>query len=366
MIRRSIPRALCALALATFACHAAPVDACTGVRLRAKDGSVVYGRTLEYGIDLGSKAIILPREFALQGTAADGRPGVAWKSRYAVVGMNGLGVSAIADGVNERGLAGGIFYLPGYAHYQNAVKDDDSRTLAPWELITWLLTRCATVDEARAAIKDVRVVAVPAPGLGIVVPVHYVLHDATGASLVIEYLKSGVQVYDNPIGVITNSPEFSWHLTNLENYIRLQGTNAPAITIDGVTLQGFGQGNGLAGLPGDYTSPSRFVRATALSHLALEGADGPEAIRQLFHVLDSFDIPPGAVVDATSGKPVRETTIWTTGNDLTNRVFYFHTRDNRRVRRIALADFDLNARHVLEFPAETSEDYLDVQPAPAR
>ncbi len=365
-MRRSLLPAVCLLAVAVVAGMGVQrASACTGVKLKARDGSLVYGRTMEFGIDMMSQPIVIPRGYALQGTAAGGKAGLAWQSKYAVVGLNGFHVDHIIDGNNEKGLAGGIFYMPGYAQYEITDAKDNARTLAPWEVITWALTNFATVDEVRSAIQSIRVAASPAPGLGLCPPCHYALHDNHGGSIVIEYLKGQLSVNDNPVGVITNSPEFSWHLTNLNNYATLRALNADSQNLGGLVIQPLSQGSGLFGLPGDFTSPARFVRAVALGHTALPGEDAVEAVEQLFHVLDSFDIPRGSVEGGDSNKPVYELTSWTSANDLQNHVFYFHTHDNRRVRRINLADQDLNAGQIVRFPAQSAQDFDDLRPQTA-
>ncbi len=313
-MRHVVLRVVCAVGLAVALCYGAQqAAACTGVKLKAKDGSLVYGRTLEFGMDLQSNPIVIPRQLAMQGTAAEGKPGLAWTGKYAVVGLNALGFNLVVDGVNEKGLAGGIFYMPDYAQYQDVTVSDAPRTMGPWEVVTWMLTNFASVDEVRSALPQIRVAAVSVPGLNSVLPMHYIVHDMNGQSLVIEYVKGQLNLYDNPVGVITNSPEFSWHLTNLNNYVSLRPLNAAPVKIDGVEFQPLGQGSGLFGLPGDYTPAARFVRAMALGHAALEGENGEQAVQQLFHVLDSFDIPLGAVEQITNGKKDYELTSWTSG-----------------------------------------------------
>ncbi len=343
---------------------AGSASACTGIRLKAKDGAVVYGRTMEFGFPLQSRAIIIPRHFDLQGQSTQGRRGMAWKTKYAAVGMNAISLDRLVDGVNEKGLAAGIYYMPGYAGYQTISPKDDARALAPWEPVTWLLTTCATVAEARAAIETARVVEATAPELNIVPPVHYVVHDKQGQSLVIEYVRGELHLHDNPLGVMTNAPEFSWHMTNLHNYVNLRAMNSAPVKIDGVSLQPFGQGSGLFGLPGDFTSPSRFVRAALFGAVALEGRDGPEAIGQLFHLLDNFDIPLGSVEQGEGDAKVLESTEWTTASDLKNSVFYFHTFENRRVQRIDLKAADLDSDRIVKFPMRSSQDFEDPRPEP--
>ncbi len=351
-----------ALGLATLVTASHCARACTGVRITAADGSIVYARTLEFGPPLSSEILFVPRQYELSGTTSSGRPGLTWRGKYAAVGMNGLGLTHFVDGVNEVGLAAGVFYFPGYAGYQSTTPDDENRALAPWELATWMLTNFGTVDEIRAALADVRVAAVPLNVELGVPPVHYVVHDKAGHSLVVEYVDGRLTTYDNPLGVITNSPSFDWHLTNLRNYINLTATNVPPVDVRGLEFAPLGQGSGLRGLPGDFTPPSRFVRAVALSQNAVAGASSPEAVRAAFHILDAFDIPEGSVRPATGSREPLERTQWTGAADLTNHRYYFHTYDNRRVRMVKLDSFDADASQTSVIPIPSGEDILQLAP----
>ena len=70
--------------------------------------------------------------------------------------------------------------------------------------------------------------------------------------------------------------------------------SAPPVQLGSVKLLPTGQGSGMFGLPGDFTPPSRFVRAVAFSQLVFEAKTGYDAILEAFHVLNQFDIPKGA------------------------------------------------------------------------
>ncbi len=317
---------------------------CTGVRLIAENGAVVYGRTLEFGQSTESDIIIIPRNYAFVGTAPSGKPeGLQWKSRYAVVGANALGVIGVIDGVNEKGLAGGLFYFPGYAEYQIVAPDQSKNSLASWELLTWILTTCATVDEVRAALPAIKVGKAILPQWGAEIPVHAVVHDSAGNSLVIEYLKGKLHMHDNPLGVITNSPSFDWHMTNLKNYVHLSALNTEKIDLGQLEITQTGQGSGLLGLPGDFTPPARFVRAAFLSHLAVKPKTELEARKLLFHLLDLFDIPLGAVREETKTGLLSDCTLWTSGADITNKKYYWHTYENRNLQMVDLLQHDLDA-----------------------
>ena len=277
--------------------------------------------------------------------------------------MNGQHLPVLIDGVNERGLAGGLFYMPSYAQYEQVTPGDQARTLAPWELMTWILTSFATVDEVRAALPTVKVADVKLAGWPGAPTVHYIVHDADGNSLVIEYIDGSLRLHDNAIGVITNAPDFDWHIKNLNNYVNLSAINVPPVSLDGLKLGPFGQGSGLLGVPGDYTPPSRFVRAVFLSQSALPGENGPQAVRQAFHVLDGFDIPRGSVRGTENGRPALDYTQWTCASDTKNHVFYFHTHDNRQIRRLDLARANLDAPTIVTLPRDDDEQSVqDITP----
>ena len=151
-------RRVAALALAGALAFASKTEACTSFLLKAADGSPVYGRTMEFGFKLQSDAIVIPRGYALMATGPGGKPGLTWKTHYGVVGLNAFGAPVVADGLNEKGLAGGILYLPGYAGYADPAKTDPTHALAPWDFLTWALTNFATVAEVRAALDGVSII----------------------------------------------------------------------------------------------------------------------------------------------------------------------------------------------------------------
>ena len=236
--------------IAIFVCSlffAKVAQACTGIRLIAEDGSVVCARTLEFGIDLDSSVIVVPRGYARTGTTPQGENGLRWNSRYASLGANGVGLPFIFDGVNEKGLAVGLFYFPTTAGYVKYNADEASKTIAPWELGSWILENFATVAEVKDHIASVEVADVEFKQWGFVPPVHYVVHDASGKSIVIEYVEGKLHVHDNPLGVMTNSPTFDWHMTNLRNYVNFSMVNKPPIEVGDVQADRAGPGHGDAG-----------------------------------------------------------------------------------------------------------------------
>lgn len=323
----------------------APVaEACTSLLIPTSDGSFVYARTMEFAVDLQSQALVIPRNFAMSGTAAGGKPGKQWTTKYAAVGLNGLGFKILADGMNEKGLVGGILYFPDFAGYVAPEKADPAKSVAPWEMLTWALTSFASVDEVRAALDGIEIVALKPDSFPIIPPFHYTFHDASGQSIVVEPVNGVLKVYDNPYGVMTNSPSFDWHLTNLRNYVKLSPNNAPPLTVRGHVINSLGEGSGLLGMPGDATPPSRFIRAFAYAMSAKPVPSGERSVRLAEHIINNFDIPKGWVREQGGQQPVLEYTEWSSIADIKNRKYYVKTYDNQSLQVIDMARLDLDAK----------------------
>ena len=234
--------------------------ASTGITIKPKDGSIIFARTLEFAADLHSNIIIVPRGKNYTGTAPGNGPGLRWTTKYGTIGTNAFDLPVVVDGINEKGLSVGLFYFPGFAQYQEVNADEAGRALAPWEIGSYLLGTCADMQEAVAAMQSVRVGEVVQKDMGFVPPVHVIVSDAGGNSSVLEYVGGELKIHSNPFGVMTNSPTFDWHMTNLSNYVNLSADNKEKIDLAGKAIKGLGQGSGMLGLPGDFTPPSRFVR----------------------------------------------------------------------------------------------------------
>jgi len=243
----------------------------------------------------------------------------------------------------------GLFYFAQDAKYQSYSPDDASRTLASWQLGSYILDNFATVEEVKAALPDIVVAPVVFKAFNIVLPVHYVVTDPSGESIVIEYVNGELTVHDDTIGILTNNPPFDWHMTNLQNYVNLSVVNAPPKKLGDVTIQPTGQGSGLLGLPGDFTAPSRFVRAAIFAHGIDPMDTSADAIFQAFHILNNFDIPKGVARSAqrtADGQISADYTQWTSANDLANKRFYFRTYDNSDIRFVDLTKQKLDASDI--------------------
>ena len=358
-------------AMLLFAAVLAPANACTGIRLVAKDGSTVYGRSMEWGaFDLNSRVAIIPRGYAFKGLTPDGHNGKPWIAKYGVVGLDMLGKDLLADGMNEKGLAIGLFYHPGFAEYMGYEPGQAGKTITAVDIVSYILTQLATVDEVRRGMQGVRVVAVVEKAIGIPVQGHWMVTDASGQSIVIEYLDGELHIFENPLGVITNAPEYPWHITNLRNYVNLSPVAVPAGKLEDMNFSPLGAGSGMIGLPGDFTPPSRFIRAVAWTQTARPTHSSTEIIYEVFRILDNFNLPLGSAEGSDEAKKMlegmRSSTIWTSAYDLNEGILYYHTQHNRRVRMLRLTgiDFAKNPDTIVHLPLdkEKTQDYENITP----
>jgi choloylglycine hydrolase len=338
-------------------------EACTGIMLRNADGTIVHGRTVEFATPVELTMVVVPRGYEFTAKVPGGT-GMKYKAKYGAMGTITFSDLAFADGINEKGLAIGVFYFPAYAKYAKVTDENRSKALSPLDFSNWILTQFATVAEARSAIESGQVVVAPTvlDGWGPEPPpFHYVAYDKTGASIVIEPVEGTLKVYHNPIGVMTNSPTFDWHMTNLSNYVSLQPLNVPPKEVDGAKLQAFGQGSGLFGIPGDFTPPSRFVRAAVFSATAIPAANPDLGIQQVFHILNNFDVPKGSSREKDrAGKVYADYTQWAVARDPQNLRLYFKSYDDQTVRRVDLKKFDLNAKDVKKINMKGSGVVIDI------
>ena len=333
---------------------AAPSLACTTFRLQSQDGAWIIGRSMELSLPLDSKLMIVPRAFALTATLPGMKPGMAWTTKLGFLGVNAMGYDVATDGMNEAGLSAHALYIPGFFEYQ-PYPADGKNAIANTDLVNWVLSQFETVEQVREALPNVTVFALDVPTAG-VQPLHWAIRDAKGGSIVIEYVKGKLTIDDNPVSVLTNAPNFDWHMSNLRTHVNLTNVNVDGLKLGTTTIEPLGQGTGLIGLPGDYSPPARFLRATALAFASAPVATAPEGANLAFHILNAVDIPIGAVAEKVpakdGGKPtlIYEQTQWVTVYDLKNRVAYFRTYGNLNIRKVDIGKIDFNAKAITHIP----------------
>ena len=313
-------------------------SACTGISFTAKDGSFVVSRTMEWGsFVMSSRYMVVPRGHTIIAQTPSGTNGMKIVAKYGYVAIGVLDDNLFAEGVNEKGMMGELFYFPNYGKYAPYDKSKNSTTMSDAHFLSWVVGNFATIAEMEKEINNIHVVPY-GKGFG---TAHFRLADATGRQVVVEYIDGKLHIFEDKIGIITNAPSFDWHMTNLNNYVNLFAGPTDSREVAGVTISQFGVGSGALGLPGDLTPPSRFVRAAFFVHTARQQATGYDAVMQSFQILNNFDIPVGAEFRDPNKMPnMLSATQWTTATDLKNMKFYYRTQFNSVIRCIDLKTID--------------------------
>src|SRR5690625_384971 len=324
---------------------------CTSLLYVDAQNQPYVGRTLELSMELPYLVSYFPAGTALQSTAS-GFPALDWTTRHALLGVSMPAVVPAAgaipqanelkiiEGMNSAGLC---FSVQSYAQAGGPQPELDKQqpALSAIDLGTYLLGLCSTVAEVRTALEQLPIVVDKVPILGgLQTPFHYAVHDHTGASLVIEFDHGVRTVYDNPVGVLTNAPQFSWHLTNLNNYTYLSNVDhSKAQFMDYEAVQP-GAGAAKAGLPVTDSSVDRFIRAVYYARFAEKQTQPDKAVQMVAHIMNNFDRPRGIAIDPpelgsahlqVAGQPMdrvpTEFTTWTSISDIARRRLYLRGSD---------------------------------------
>jgi choloylglycine hydrolase len=261
-----------------------------------------------------------------------------FESKYGYVGIYTEYEPFVVEGVNETGLSAGLFFFPQYGEYAPYKPEDSARTLCDMQFVSWVLSQFSSIDEVKQALGSVSLVTLNHK----IGSVHWRITQPDGKMVVLEVVGGVPQFYDNELGVLTNSPGFPWHMTNLDNYVNLRpGAASDYSLTTGVELRAIGGGSGMIGLPGDFTPPSRFVRAAFFNATAPMWKTSWEAVQQAFHILNNFDIPIGIQFpkgQAPAG--MMSATQFTAATDQKAMRFYYRTAYNSSIRCIDLKSVD--------------------------
>lgn len=334
---------------------------CTDFLLQSKDGAFVNGRSMEFGQELHSQVYFHAAGSSgiLKGFDGDD---MEMKPAYSYVGTSTAGTDICNDGMNSVGLSTGALWLPG-SQYQDMSLLHPHRNVLCGFFVNWMLGHCATTDDVRHALENDEIRVVGDKYIAKHAPLHFPVHDAGGNSIVIEFLEGKPVIKDNDVAVLTNRPIFTWQLANLGNYTNLTPWDTESITLGIYEAGNNGHGTGLAGIPGNSTPPSRFVRTAYLKQFALPTQTADEAQALAFHLLNAVDIPlgtvrslpksssdcmPNANADIPKGTEF-DYTQWVVVKDLKNLTFDIRMYGSPLAWRVDLKtlDFDkLNGRHI--------------------
>lgn len=342
---------------------------CTAISFSSNDH--YFGRNLDLDRTYGEEVAVMPRKFPLVF-----RKSAAYREGYAIIGMSTIvngsetenygaygGLPLFYDAVNEHGLAMAGLNFPYNAYYTPLVDCDPPRsssapnnkyTVAPFEVIPWILRQCKTVTEAVGLMKKTTIADISFSSAFPNTPLHWMVSDKE-QDAVIEPMRSGLKLYANPIGVLTNNPPFPCQLENLKNYRDLKTHNpkAPGVSEDTHTLYSYGLG--ALGLPGDVSSKSRFARADFVRKNALSEKSELFSVEQFFHLLSSVEVIKGTC-KTDEGK--EHFTVYSSCMNTERGLYYYTTYGNRRISCVDMRKTELNGKSLSRYKLLENQDVL--------
>ncbi len=328
---------------------------CTGITLKTADNSHVFGRTYDFFGDLSGNTVgFYPKGHALSFSGPDIK-GDEIALKYGFIGMaiDSLKTPILVDGINEKGLIGALLNFPDYGSFKKPKLGKTN--IHPAFFVSYILSQFKTVKEIVKIISELNLTDELI--MGHTMSVHYLFYDKSGEAVIIEPSKDGIAVYRNSIGILANSPEYSWHITNLRNYSKVDNLPSGKRKLSNIEISEFGlnQGGGF-GLPGGYSSPARFVRCAFLREYAKTPKDESEAINLVFSILKSVDIPLGIIAGDNKATHF-DTTLCTTAACCESLVYYYKTHKSGRLCALRLRNL-LKERLPIKFDLPKEEDIL--------
>lgn len=318
---------------------------CTSIAMKTND--FYFGRTMDLDYEFHTSVVIMPRNYPIAF-----RRFRVLRRHNAVIGMATIvdGYPLYAEAANEKGLCMAALNFPDNAAYPD--EDDPRRTnVSPFELIHWVLGQCGSVEDARRLLDSTHLVNIPFSGSLPLTPLHWHIADQT-CSVALENTRDGLQLYDNPVGVLTNNPAFSFQLTNLSQYMNLISGYPKNCFSDLKGIAPFGQGLGSFGLPGDYSPASRFVKSAWLLLNSVCDKDDPSSLSQFFHLLDSVSVVKGSVL---SRQEECDMTTYACCINATRGVYYYKTYGNSQFTAVNLRHENLESSALRIFPLIVSQ-----------
>ncbi|MBR5564616.1 MAG: choloylglycine hydrolase [Roseburia sp.] len=316
---------------------------CTAVSFLTKDH--YFGRNLDLEYSYEESIVITPRNFSLPF-----RKKLPLETHYSMIGIAYVcdNYPLYYDATNEAGLSMAGLNFPEYADYKPAAIKKDN--IAPFEFIPWILGQCATIAEAKELLSKVNLLEEPFHNDLPLTPLHWMIADRN-SSIVIESVKDNLHIYNNPVGVLTNSPSFDMQLFHLNNYLHLTRYVPQNLFASGLDLKKYSNGMGAIGMPGDWSSQSRFVKASFVKMNSVCGTSEVESVSQFFHILSSVEHPRGCVV---MNENHYEITLYSSCCNTDKGIYYYKTYDNNQISAVDMHKTNLGDTQLIVYPLNTT------------
>ena len=317
---------------------------CTAATYQTKDFYI--GRTLDYEFSYGDQITITPRNYPFHFRYMG-----QMQSHYALIGMAHVAADypLYYDAVNEKGVGMAGLNFVGNAVYESEKADREN--VAQFEFIPWVLSQCASMKEVRMLLERINLTGTPFSPQLPTAGLHWIIADKDDC-ITVESMADGLQVYDNPVGILTNNPPFDMQMFQLNNYMSLSAKQPENSFAPELGLSTYSRGMGAMGLPGDLSSASRFVRAAFVKQHSVSGESETESVSQFFHILGAVDQPRGCC-DVGEGK--YEITIYTSCCNASKGIYYYTTYENHQITAVDMHRVDLDGEQLVTYEVVTGE-----------
>ncbi len=322
---------------------------CTAFTLTNK--TMYFGRNMDIDMSFGEKVVIMPQNYPLTTKCAG-----TLTEHYALIGMANVtdNYPLYAEAVNEKGLCMAGLNFVGNAVYCSP-QDAKGVAVTPYELIPFVLGKCANIEQVKHLMSNVDIVAIPFNERLPLATLHWIVSDNSG-SLTIERTADGLKIYDNVFGVLTNNPPFPFHCDNIKQYLTLSAKNTANKLSEAYNIHPFALGMGAVGLPGDSSSVSRFVRTVWGKTYSKCGQSAQECVAQVMHILDSVAMVQGNVV-TDNGK--LSITTYSCCIDCAQLAYYYKTYNNNRLTKVTLTNERKKQSQLSVFALRTEQDIAE-------
>ena len=310
---------------------------CTAISITAN--SHYFGRNLDMEYTNDEHIIIIPRNYSFVY-----RDETIINKHYAMIGLGIVreNYPLYYDAANEHGLCMAGLNFPHFAVYHSIKMN--YHNIAPFEIIPWILGQCKSVKEAKDLLNNTNVTQISFNKQYPLSPLHWIISD-NEESITVEPLEDGLHISHNPVGVLTNSPDFQYHMQNLSNYMHLSIYDPKNNLNPALKLQTYSRGMGAIGLPGDLSSASRFIRAAFTTANAVRHIDERTQVSQFFHILQSVSQTEGCVIVDNKF----EKTIYSSCCNASTGTYYYKTYHNHQIKAINMFRTDLDKRELMQY-----------------
>lgn len=322
---------------------------CTAATYKTKD--FYFGRTLDYDFSYGVEVTVTPRKYPFHF-----RNMGTMETHYAIIGMAHVenNCPLYYDAVNEKGLGMAGLNFVGNAYYKEEVQNKDN--IATFEFIPWILGKCSTVKEAKVLLDKINITGTAFSETLPLAQLHWIIADSNEA-ITVESVKEGLQIYDNPVGVLANNPPFNQQMFRLNNYMSLSPKQPENNFSKMLDLETYSRGMGALGLPGDLSSESRFVRAAFVKMNSVSGDSENESVSQFFHILGSVDQQKGCC-DVGEGK--YEVTLYTSCCNADKGIYYYTSYNNHQITAVNMHNENLDGAGLVRYQ-QICEEQIKMQ-----